>query len=311
MWRVSSGRNEDTQPPFRPLSEKSSTLSTMLSSPIPTPAYCGYLLNGDFLTELNQHSSTRSEKNKREDSIHIEEMSMGAARWTPTPEQLYALEEIYQSDTRTPSATQIQQIAAKLRRFGKIEGKNVFYWFQNHKARERQKRRRQQLYNISTAPTEHLHTIGKSLGLRTCFEVGQAKNWLTPSDCSTISEESVVSSLATAEVAKSEMDEKIQSEDRGLQLKLGTSSEQNIKEFSYTSHALNYKAQNHKKIWMTPYGDMIKTTEERRNQTLELFPCWIADQYQMTDGPKVNDPSEVRIAALSSKFTPTHFFEFL
>lgn len=28
-----------------------------------------------------------------------------------------------------------------LRQYGKIEGKNVFYWFQNHKARERQKKR--------------------------------------------------------------------------------------------------------------------------------------------------------------------------
>jgi len=44
-----------------------------------------------------------------------------SSRWNPTPEQ----------------------ITAQLRRYGKIEGKNVFYWFQNHKARERQKRRRQ------------------------------------------------------------------------------------------------------------------------------------------------------------------------
>lgn len=64
-------------------------------------------------------------------------------RWNPTPEQLQALEELYRRGIRTPSAQQIQNIAAKLRRFGKIEGKNVFYWFQNHKARERQKKRRQ------------------------------------------------------------------------------------------------------------------------------------------------------------------------
>ncbi|XP_061372296.1 LOW QUALITY PROTEIN: WUSCHEL-related homeobox 1-like [Gastrolobium bilobum] len=66
-----------------------------------------------------------------------------SSRWNPTPEQLRALEELYRKGTRTPSAEQIQQITAQLRRFGKIEGKNVFYWFQNHKARERQKRRRQ------------------------------------------------------------------------------------------------------------------------------------------------------------------------
>lgn len=64
-------------------------------------------------------------------------------RWNPTSEQLLALEDLYRRGTRTPTADQIHQIAAYLRRFGKIEGKNVFYWFQNHKARERQKRRRE------------------------------------------------------------------------------------------------------------------------------------------------------------------------
>lgn len=66
-----------------------------------------------------------------------------SSRWNPTPEQLRTLEELYRRGTRTPSAEQIQHITAQLRRYGKIEGKNVFYWFQNHKARERQKRRRQ------------------------------------------------------------------------------------------------------------------------------------------------------------------------
>lgn len=66
-----------------------------------------------------------------------------SSRWNPTPEQLRALEDLYRRGTRTPNADQIQHITSQLRRYGKIEGKNVFYWFQNHKARERQKRRRQ------------------------------------------------------------------------------------------------------------------------------------------------------------------------
>lgn len=70
-------------------------------------------------------------------------LPMVSSRWNPTPEQLKALEEMYRRGTKTPSAEQIHQITAKLRRFGKIEGKNVFYWFQNHKARDRQKKRRQ------------------------------------------------------------------------------------------------------------------------------------------------------------------------
>ncbi|CAA0820549.1 WUSCHEL-related homeobox 1 [Striga hermonthica] len=65
-----------------------------------------------------------------------------SSRWNPTPEQVQALEGMYRHGIKTPSAQQIQQITAKLRKFGKVEGKNVFYWFQNHKARERQKRRR-------------------------------------------------------------------------------------------------------------------------------------------------------------------------
>uniref|UniRef100_J3M3H0 Homeobox domain-containing protein n=1 Tax=Oryza brachyantha TaxID=4533 RepID=J3M3H0_ORYBR len=63
-------------------------------------------------------------------------------RWCPTPEQLMILEEMYRGGLRTPNAAQIQQITAHLSTYGRIEGKNVFYWFQTHKARERQRLRR-------------------------------------------------------------------------------------------------------------------------------------------------------------------------
>jgi hypothetical protein len=66
----------------------------------------------------------------------------GSSRWSPTTEQLMILEELYRSGIRTPSASQIQQITTHLSFYGRIEGKNVFYWFQNHKARDRQKLRR-------------------------------------------------------------------------------------------------------------------------------------------------------------------------
>ena len=49
---------------------------------------------------------------------------------------------MYRGGLRTPNASQIQQITAHLACYGRIEGKNVFYWFQNHKARDRQKMRR-------------------------------------------------------------------------------------------------------------------------------------------------------------------------
>ncbi|ERN16606.1 WUSCHEL-related homeobox 4 [Amborella trichopoda] len=67
---------------------------------------------------------------------------VGSTRWNPTQEQIAILEMLYRGGMRTPNAQQIEHITAQLGRYGKIEGKNVFYWFQNHKARERQKQKR-------------------------------------------------------------------------------------------------------------------------------------------------------------------------
>ncbi|KAI6671487.1 hypothetical protein NL676_006372 [Syzygium grande] len=65
-----------------------------------------------------------------------------STRWTPTTDQIRILKDLYYNyGVRSPTADQIQRISARLRQYGKIEGKNVFYWFQNHKARERQKKR--------------------------------------------------------------------------------------------------------------------------------------------------------------------------
>lgn len=84
-----------------------------------------------------------------------------STRWCPTPEQLMILEEMYRGGVRTPNASQIQKITAHLSFYGRIEGKNVFYWFQNHKARERQKLRRKlskQLYQQQLLQDQlHLH----------------------------------------------------------------------------------------------------------------------------------------------------------
>ncbi|XP_042027276.1 WUSCHEL-related homeobox 2-like [Salvia splendens] len=68
----------------------------------------------------------------------------GGSRWNPTKEQINMLESLYKQGLRTPTAEQIQQITARLRDYGYIEGKNVFYWFQNHKARQRQKQKQKQ-----------------------------------------------------------------------------------------------------------------------------------------------------------------------
>ncbi|KAJ8751555.1 hypothetical protein K2173_016793 [Erythroxylum novogranatense] len=80
-----------------------------------------------------------------------------SSRWCPTPEQLMILEELYRSGIRTPHASQIQRITAHLSLYGKIEGKNVFYWFQNHKARDRQKLRRKLIKQLQQQQPYHHH----------------------------------------------------------------------------------------------------------------------------------------------------------
>ncbi|KAF5470567.1 hypothetical protein F2P56_011071 [Juglans regia] len=71
------------------------------------------------------------------------ETPVSSSRWNPTKEQITMLENLYSQGIRTPSAEQIQQITSRLRAYGHIEGKNVFYWFQNHKARQRQKQKQE------------------------------------------------------------------------------------------------------------------------------------------------------------------------
>ncbi|XP_019429828.1 PREDICTED: WUSCHEL-related homeobox 4-like [Lupinus angustifolius] len=77
----------------------------------------------------------------------------GGTRWNPTQEQIKILEMFYKGGTRTPNTQQIEKITVQLSEYGRIEGKNVFYWFQNHKARERQKRKRNSVGLALSPPT--------------------------------------------------------------------------------------------------------------------------------------------------------------
>nr|CCP29677.1 HD transcription factor [Gnetum gnemon] len=85
-------------------------------------------------------------------------------RWNPTPEQIKFLEMLYRSGMRTPNAEQIEHITAQLRQYGKIEGKNVFYWFQNHKARERQKQKRTSMQQQQAAVAAHAPASAAAAG---------------------------------------------------------------------------------------------------------------------------------------------------
>ena len=132
---------------------------------------------------LNHHND--DDHDDRED--HVEDKSssssgVGGSRWNPTKEQIEMLEKMYSNEgVRTPSAEQIQQITARLRVYGHIEGKNVFYWFQNHKARQRQKQRHERLLaavaitnsspnhhfsnNTFLTPTSHHHYFPNNINI--------------------------------------------------------------------------------------------------------------------------------------------------
>ncbi|KZV23948.1 WUSCHEL-related homeobox 3-like [Dorcoceras hygrometricum] len=78
-----------------------------------------------------------------------------STRWCPTPEQRMILKELYSRGLTSPNSSQIQNITAHLSLYGKIHGKNVFYWFQNHKARQRQKLRKK--FAIAKQLQQHQH----------------------------------------------------------------------------------------------------------------------------------------------------------
>ncbi|PKA52499.1 WUSCHEL-related homeobox 9 [Apostasia shenzhenica] len=109
--------------------------------------------------------------------------SSKCGRWNPTLQQVKVLTELFSAGLRTPSTEQIQKISRHLSSFGKIESKNVFYWFQNHKARERlhqynandliKKRRRQQLHH----PPHHHHHHQPILNLFLNLDVNRSINY--------------------------------------------------------------------------------------------------------------------------------------
>ncbi|GLJ54835.1 hypothetical protein SUGI_1177680 [Cryptomeria japonica] len=83
-------------------------------------------------------------------------------RWKPTAEQLQILEILYKNDNSTPTTENIHHIADSLRRYGEIQAKNVFYWFQNRRGNERvNKRRRLDEAMASDGPKLARITTGK------------------------------------------------------------------------------------------------------------------------------------------------------
>ncbi|MCO5597428.1 hypothetical protein L7F22_051506 [Adiantum nelumboides] len=96
----------------------------------------------DMLNQATGHaiSSTSSEYlGSTATGRGYEEACTPRPRWSPTQEQIQILESLFNSGTTTPSRDMIVEIAAELRKFGTIAEANVFYWFQNRKARAKRK----------------------------------------------------------------------------------------------------------------------------------------------------------------------------
>nr|ANC94880.1 WUSCHEL homeobox protein [Pinus pinaster] len=76
-------------------------------------------------------SSESEERNQRESK----------PRWNPKPEQIRVLQSIFNSGVTNPTPKEIKRIRAQLQQFGEIRDASVFYWFQNKKARTKQRQR--------------------------------------------------------------------------------------------------------------------------------------------------------------------------
>ncbi|KAK8567556.1 hypothetical protein V6N13_105516 [Hibiscus sabdariffa] len=238
--------------------------------PNPTPPTNLFSFNhGDFESNANEASQQPS----------------GSSRWNPTPEQLLTLEELYRRGTRTPSAAQIQQIAARLQRFGKIEGKNVFYWFQNHKARERQRRLRQ----LSKTPDEQ----------RPCDAAGsleKKESAVFALGCCQIEPTNIKASpskgfISTHGIAKGGGNKWMQIHDNELRLELSCSATAS----SDTGNSCPLK----------PHQEKITTLEEenRQDQTLELFP--------LGTGINISNKATHQQVPITAITSTTPYFEFL
>lgn len=151
---------------LRPLAPKLNTTNNDTTTTIVTPPF-------DLKSFIRPESSNSPPKlaynEDKKDSSQVESHP-GGTRWNPTQEQIGILEMLYRGGMRTPNAQQIEQITAQLGKYGKIEGKNVFYWFQNHKARERQKQKRNSL-GLSQSPRTPPPIVTSPLSFDTRGEV--------------------------------------------------------------------------------------------------------------------------------------------
>ncbi|KAL0288451.1 UNVERIFIED_CONTAM: WUSCHEL-related homeobox 1 [Sesamum calycinum] len=267
---------------FNSTKSSSSTFSTIISTPPCCIRNPNNILTWNYSRSMiNTSGGVINDYGVKRDDEIIKTAPLVSGRWNPTREQVQALEEMYRRGIRTPSADQIQQIAAKLRRFGKIEGKNVFYWFQNHKARERQKKRRQlQLIPVpANNKIQHQTPPPPQLGRR-YFDVEHHMKLPNPSNCTTHSEDSAVSMHGSV------IAEYYQENTKPLITALNLSlllPPKNLDDHNY----------------------IVGSEVKENDQTLELFPIGSGRSSDLRE-PEIHD-----VSTTETKLRPNEFIEFL
>ncbi|KAL9143649.1 hypothetical protein ABFS82_14G247900 [Erythranthe guttata] len=82
--------------------------------------------------------------------------SSSSGRWSPTQEQVMVLHALYRSGLTKPNPSQVERITSQLSLYGRVQSKNVLYWFQNRKARDR-KNLRNKLHQQHQPQLYHHH----------------------------------------------------------------------------------------------------------------------------------------------------------
>ncbi|CAH2037608.1 unnamed protein product [Thlaspi arvense] len=212
------------------------------------------------------------------------------SRWNPTPEQMMALEEVYSSVTRTPTTQQIQEIASKLQKYGRIEGKNVFYWFQNHKSRDRLKRRRPDQQGVDDMNNDvHEEPLRKDNVVIATGNTDSSSSVLRKrSDHRVIHTKTCFSSLPTHQQNN---DGRREEYERGLGEKEEEVKWQNqIDPINASDSNSNYHVIITSKSWQEAehqYNLNEEEEETRKSRTLNLFP--VIENQEKTDATSFAD----------------------
>ncbi|KAJ8747781.1 hypothetical protein K2173_012655 [Erythroxylum novogranatense] len=175
--------------------------------------------------------------------------------------------------------------AATLRRLGKIEGRNVYYWFQNHKARERYKRRRQVQHDNGKQTMD----MKESGFPKTVFELEQLKRIAIPTGFPHASEERST-------------DQEDYANWRPIQ-SINSSTTTSIELLNLHQGKSSLKPNNREN------HDNYLEVETREIQTLQLFPCRREDNCYLVND--IEEDKNLPIRVINTNFSPNKFFEFL